>query len=119
MIFPGRPSPRPRWKRYQAAVERRPVDYKDCLGLARPCELRGGRPRALQAGAGEASEDNVVGDLGQIRRLEGDDARAMRLLTDSGVFFEDADVEAGLRQVCCGEEAGGTTTDDRDVQHGS
>ena len=30
---------------------------------------------------------------------------------------EDADVQARLGQVCCGEETGGATADDRDVQH--
>src|SRR5881396_1008313 len=103
--------------RLQAAVERRPVDHQDRLGVGRPRELRGGRSRAPQAGSGEASEDDVVGDLGQLRRLERDDARAVDGLTDPGVFFEDADVEAGLGQVCRREEAGGTTADDRDVQH--
>ena len=105
--------------------------------VAEPCKKdeigRRRRPKArrtdIDGGAGaslvnvhrlDLKSDNpptVEVHHGQLRRLERDDTRAVDRLTDPGVFFEDADVKAGLGQVCRREEAGGTTADDRDVQH--
>ena len=102
----------------QAPVELRPIHGQELLrARPRPRHVAGASAGGDEAGAPRAVEHEVLGDLGQRGRLEGDDARAVDGLTDVLVLFEDGDVEARLGAAAGGQEAGRAAPHDRDIVH--
>src|SRR5439155_6854003 len=80
-----------------------------CLGARRAHE-----PRTLKP-----AQHELVGNLGELRRLQRDDSRAVGGLADFWVFLEQQDVEAGFGETSGSKKSGGSTADDGDVDHGA